>query len=60
MILKPSHTAPTKPVTMIVITVLKIDRNKIRIGIDAPKDVHILREELLPPDQKLPPFEVKS
>lgn len=33
----------------IVITVVDIDRNKIRIGITAAKDVPIYREELLPP-----------
>jgi carbon storage regulator CsrA len=28
------------------ITVLKIDRNQVRIGIEAPRDVCILRKEL--------------
>jgi carbon storage regulator len=28
------------------ITVLKIDRNQVRIGIEAPRDVSILRKEL--------------
>jgi carbon storage regulator CsrA len=28
------------------ITVLKIDRNQVRIGIEAPRDICILREEL--------------
>lgn len=32
----------------ITITVVEIDRGKIRLGIDAPKDVLIFREELLP------------
>lgn len=36
----------------IVITVLQIGPNKVRIGIDAPAGVTILREELLPPPQK--------
>jgi carbon storage regulator len=31
----------------ICITVVDIDRGKIRLGIDAPKDVPIAREELL-------------
>lgn len=31
----------------IVITVVDIDRGKIRLGIEAPKDVPIYREELL-------------
>lgn len=30
----------------IVLTVVKIDTNRIRIGIDAPNNVHILRGEL--------------
>lgn len=30
----------------ICITVVEIDRNKVRIGIEAPKDVSIFREEL--------------
>jgi carbon storage regulator len=32
----------------ICITVLDIDRGKIRLGIDAPRDVPIYREELGP------------
>jgi len=32
----------------IVITVVKIDRNQIRIGIEAPHDVPVYREEILP------------
>jgi len=31
----------------IKITVLKVERNQVRIGIEAPKDLPILREELL-------------
>jgi len=30
----------------IVVTVLKIDRNQIRLGIEAPADVRVLREEI--------------
>ncbi|TWT98423.1 carbon storage regulator [Stieleria varia] len=30
----------------IVLTLVKIDSNRVRIGISAPKDVHILRGEL--------------
>lgn len=30
----------------IVITIVEIDRGKVRLGIEAPKDVEILREEL--------------
>lgn len=33
----------------IVIEIVDIDRNKIRIGIEAPKDLVILREELIHP-----------
>jgi len=32
----------------ICITVVEIDRGKIRLGIEAPRDVPIFREELLP------------
>ena len=32
----------------IVVTVVKIDRNQIRIGIQAPGDVPVYREEILP------------
>lgn len=31
----------------ITITILKIDRGQVRIGIVAPKQVNIIREELL-------------
>jgi len=30
----------------IVVTVLKIDRNQIRLGIEAPAHVRVLREEI--------------
>lgn len=32
----------------ITITVVDIDRNKVRLGIEAPRDVPIYRTELLP------------
>ena len=32
----------------IVLTVVKIDRNQIRLGIEAPSDVTIFREEIAP------------
>ncbi len=32
----------------IVITVVKIDRNQIRIGIEAPHEVPVYREEIMP------------
>jgi carbon storage regulator len=31
-----------------VLTVVDIDRNKIRLGIEAPRNVPIYRQELLP------------
>ncbi len=34
----------------IVIVVAAIDRGKIRIGIEAPREVPIFRQELLPPE----------
>jgi carbon storage regulator len=30
----------------IVVTVLKIDRNQVRLGIQAPAEVRVLREEI--------------
>jgi carbon storage regulator len=30
----------------IVVTVVKIDRNQIRLGIEAPPDVRVFREEI--------------
>jgi carbon storage regulator len=32
----------------IVITVVKIDRNQIRIGVEAPSDIPVYREEIAP------------
>lgn len=32
----------------IVITVVKMDRNQVRIGIEAPGDVSVFREEIAP------------
>jgi carbon storage regulator len=32
----------------IVLTVVKIDRNQIRLGIEAPRDVAIYRDEIRP------------
>jgi carbon storage regulator len=32
----------------IVITVVKVDRNHVRIGIEAPQDVQVFREEIAP------------
>jgi carbon storage regulator len=37
----------------ITVTVVNIDRGKIRLGIEAPLDVVIVRQELLPPGHPL-------
>ena len=37
----------------ICITVVDIDRGKIRLGIEAPRDVPIYRQELLPLNHQL-------
>ena len=36
----------------VCITVVDIDRGKIRLGIEAPRDVPIYRQELLPAGQQ--------
>jgi carbon storage regulator len=35
----------------IILKVIKLDRSSVQIGIQAPPDVHILREELKPYDE---------
>ena len=35
----------------IKITIVKVERNQVRIGIEAPRDVTILRDELIEPSQ---------
>ncbi len=32
----------------VVLTIVKIDRNQIRIGIEAPQDIPVYREEIAP------------
>lgn len=47
----------------ICITVVDIDRGKIRLGIEAPRDVAIYRQELLPagtPPGSTPPKPVST
>jgi carbon storage regulator len=36
----------------IVITVVKVDRNTVRLGIQAPEDITVLRSELVPGQAK--------
>jgi carbon storage regulator len=43
----------------IIVTVVDIDRGKIRLGIEAPNEVPILRQELLPTDSS-PTLDEKS
>jgi carbon storage regulator len=33
------------------VTIVKIDRNSVRIGIEAPNDVTVYREEIVPLEQ---------
>lgn len=44
----------------ICITVVDIDRGKIRLGIEAPRDVPIYRQELLPLHQQSRPDDEPS
>ncbi len=34
----------------IVLTVVEVDRNKVRLGIEAPREIPVVRSELLPPE----------
>ncbi len=43
----------------ITITLVDIDKNKVRLGISAPKDIPIYREELLPP-RPPPPIDLPT
>lgn len=36
----------------VTITIVRIGPNAVKVGIDAPKSLPIVREELLPPPQK--------
>jgi carbon storage regulator len=36
----------------IVLTVVKIDRNQVRLGIEAPSDVRVYREEIVDHSRK--------
>jgi carbon storage regulator len=36
------------------VTIVKIDRNSVRIGIEAPDDVTVYREEIAPQDEERP------
>lgn len=35
----------------IVVTIVDIDRGKVRVGIEAPRDIAVMRTELLPKPQ---------
>jgi carbon storage regulator len=37
------------------VTVLKVDRNQVRLGIEAPEDVRVFRAELLERGRPSPP-----
>jgi carbon storage regulator len=44
----------------IIITIVKIDRNQVRIGIEAPGHVPVYREEILPTNWHADSEEAKS
>jgi carbon storage regulator len=35
----------------VTVTIVRIGPNNVRLGIEAPRDLNIVREELCPPDQ---------
>lgn len=37
------------------VTIVKIDRNSVRIGIEAPDDVNVYREEIVPVEMEPSP-----
>lgn len=39
----------------VTVTIVKIDRNSVRIGIEAPGDVTVYREEIVPEESKPEP-----
>jgi carbon storage regulator len=41
----------------IVITVCEIDGNRVRLGVDAPRDIAIYRQEIMPVDRNAPEHE---
>ena len=54
------NTDPSDPTVGVTITVVDIDRGKVRLGFEAPRKVPIYRAELLPlrsenPSPPLPP-----
>jgi len=49
---------PSQSITIgsdIRITIVKVERNQVRIGIEAPRNVTILRDELIPSGTPVPP-----
>ena len=38
----------------VTITIVKLDHNQVRIGIEAPKDVTVYREEIAPKNDAAP------
>ncbi len=43
----------------VCITIVKIDRNSVRIGIEAPDDMMIYREEIIPIESEPEPRETE-
>ena len=54
---KPSQSITIGP--DIRITIVKVERNQVRIGIEAPRNVTILRDELIPSGPPVPAEELE-
>ena len=40
----------------ITVTIVRVSGDKVRLGIEAPKDIRVLRDELVPHDEEPQPL----